>query len=933
VSLVTPFVRVYGCPAVLVGRQVERARIDELLERVRRGRSGTLVVRGEPGIGKTSLLAYAAGAAADMAVVQTHGVESEAELVYSGLLDVCRPLLAHLPELPGRLAGAVRVAFGLEDGDLPDRFAIGAATLGLLAEAAESRPLLVLVDDAHWVDEPSTDALLFAARRLQADAIAVLFALRDEEGAHLDTAGLDELLLGGLSRKDAAALFVGKEIASSVAERLHTITGGNPLALVEVATTLTSAQLSGAEPLSEPVSIGLRLEHAFGRHLDRLESHDRAALVLAAASSSADLAVLADAAAMAGLDAAAFERAEDAGLVRLSTRELQFRHPLVRSVLHQSASASERRRAHRLLADAFTQARDEERAAWHAAAAAFGPDGEIARRLDAVGRDSRRRGAYVAAADAFERAAQLTEDRDQRGRRLLAAAESFWTAGRTDHARSLLEEMLPQVADELRAELVALRGQIEHSSGDAATACRLLLESAVLVEEHDAGRAVNALSLAFEAALKAGEPEMGLEVARRLRSAAARSGRGAFLARLISGVAYIVAGEQERGAALVHKALSLAKVNLGRGDEHQLHWISFAATWGLNDFDYARKLMEPEIERLRAKGNLAVLPRELTWASWIYLCCGRARQADAAAAEALSLAQASSQQAVLMTAQMLLSWLAAMRGDHEACVENAKESLALGTRLHLTQHQLIAERSLGLLALGEGRFDDAVRTLTEARSLADAQGLGAQFHALRADLVEALLRSGRSQEAAAEAATLTPSTTPNDRAITERAYALVEKDGFEARFRTALDWHGKGRDAFEEARTQLCFGERLRRERQRQEARNHLRKALTTFDLLGARPWAERAAAELAATGEHYQRRDPSATEKLTPQELHVALQVAEGKANREVAAALFLSPKTVEFHLTRIYRKLDVRSRAELVRLLASEERRERVMTPDTTG
>jgi DNA-binding CsgD family transcriptional regulator len=912
---------------VLVGRQAERARIDELLERARRGRSGTLIVRGEPGIGKTSLLAYAAAAAGDMAVVQTRGVKSEAELVFSGLLDACRPLLPHLPELPGVTAGALRVAFKLEAGESPDRLAIGAATLGLLAAAAESRPLLVLVDDAHWVDEPSTDALLFAARRLQADAIAMLIALRHEEGAHLETAGLDELLLGGLSRTDAAALFVGEEIAPSVAERLYAVTGGNPLGLLELPTTLTAAQLSGAEPLSEPVSIGTRLEQAFGGQLDRLEKRDRAALVLAAASSSGDLAILADAATGAGLDAAAFERAEDAGLVRLSTRELHFRHPLIRSALHQTASASERRRAQRLLADAFTHAGDEERAAWHAAAAAFGPDGEIARRLEAVGRDSRRRGAHVAAADAFERAAQLTEDRDRRERRLLAAAESFWTAGRTDRARSLIEEMLPQVADALRAELLALRGQIEHSSGDAGAACRLLLDSAVVVEEHDAGRAVNALSLAFEAALKAGDPEMGLEVARRLRGVATRSGRGAFLATLISGVADVVAGEQDRGAALVHKALSLAEANLAPDDEHRLHWISFAATWGLNDFDYARKLMEPLIERLRAKGNLAVLPGELTWASWTYLCCGRVREAEAAAAEALSLAGASGQRSVAMTAQMLLSWLAAIRGDHQACVENARESLALATRLHLTQHQLIAERSLGLLALGEGRFDDAVRTLSEARSLADTQGLRAQFHALRADLVEALLRSGRRQDAAAEAATLTPSTVPNDRAITERAHALLEQDGFEARFRTALDWHGQGQDVFEEARTQFCFGERLRRERQRHEARKHLREALATFDLLGARPWAERAAAELGATGEHYQRRDPGAVERLTPQELQVALQVAEGKANRDAAAALFLSPKTVEFHLTRVYRKLNVRSRAELARLLASEERRERVI------
>jgi AAA ATPase domain len=330
---------------VLVGREAERARIDELLGQARGGRSGALVVHGEPGIGKTSLLAYATEVTGDMAVAQTRGVESEAELAYGGLLDVCRPLLAHLADLPTARAETLRVAFGLEAGERPDGLAIGAATLALLATAAEARPLLVLVDDAHWVDEPSTESLLFAARRLDADAVAVLFAFRDGEGARLETSGLGELLLGGLSRADAAALFDGKNLAPSVADRLYAITAGNPLALIELPTTLTGDQLAGAEPLSEPLSIGTRLERAFRGQIDRLGKRDRAALVVAAASSSGDLGVLSDAVAAAGLDAAAFERAEDVGLVRLSSGELQFRHPLVRSALHQTGTASQRRQA------------------------------------------------------------------------------------------------------------------------------------------------------------------------------------------------------------------------------------------------------------------------------------------------------------------------------------------------------------------------------------------------------------------------------------------------------------------------------------------------------------------------------------------------------------------------------------------------------------
>jgi DNA-binding CsgD family transcriptional regulator len=923
-----PSFQIYIRPAVLVGRQAERARIDELLERARRGRSGTLVLRGEPGIGKTSLLAYAAGAARGMTVVRTRGVESEASLAFVGLLDVCRPLLEYVSELPESQAGSLQAALGFEPGEVPDRLAVGAATLGLLAAAAESQPILVLVDDAHWVDEPSTGALLFATRRLQADAVAALFAVREGEGAKLEKSGLDELELVGLSRNDAAAIFAGIDIAPDVAERLYAVTGGNPLGLVELPATLTPAQLRGDEPLAEPLPVGMRVERAFHGRLDQLDEDDRKALVIAAASGSSALTAIVTAIEAAGGDAGALDRAEDAGLLRLGDRDLQFRHPLLRSAVHQTATPSERRRAHNLLSDAFAHMGDEEQAAWHRAAAALGPDGAAAARLEEVAHNSRRRGAQAAAASAFERAAELTADHDLRIRRIFDAAESFWTAGQTRRAVELLDDGLATVRDEpVRAEMLWLRGHIEHHSGNSSTALQLLLDAAEEVETRDPTRAQEVLAEAFEASLASGNVEHRVDIAARLEQLASQDESEPFYTSLILGVAAVMAGEQERGKRLLRRARELVETGSGPEDEPLLRWPSVWATHWLNRWERAHQLTEQTIARLRAQGRIASLPSALRELAISEFLLGSAWEARACAAEALSLAQDSGQTAHAGFAHAMLAHFEATRGDDDACVAHAAEAIRLSTEFGRLGLRLSAERALGLLELGHGRLDEATERLARWRRVGDAHGL--DWHEINGsvDLVEALVRTGREDEAEAVRARIPATTIPNSDALAERARGLLAGDDFEKRFLTALERHAAGQDAFEEARTRLCFGERLRRAGRRQEARAHLHEALSTFELLGARPWLERASAELAATGEHYRRRDPAATEPLTPQELQVALQVAEGKANRDVAAALFLSPKTVEFHLTRVYRKLNVRSRAELARLLASTERRERLM------
>ncbi|HJR94961.1 MAG TPA: AAA family ATPase, partial [Gaiellaceae bacterium] len=373
---------------MLIGREAECARVEELLDRARMGRSGALVIRGEPGIGKTALLDHAAARADGATVVRTSGIESEAELQFSGLLDVCRPLLHRLAELPANQQEALRAVFDLGPAVAADRFAVGAATLGVLAAEADVAPVLVLVDDAQWLDSSSLDALLFATRRLQADRVAVLFAVREGEGASLETRGLDSIEVRGLSLEDAGDLLQRADMAADVVERLHEATGGNPLALLELPSVLSQEQLRGEEPLVDPLPAGSSVETAFARRAETLSADSRRALLFAAVSSTGELEPLVAALGSVGVEPAALEVAEDAGLVHLASDRLEFRHPLVRSAVYGVATPSERRAAHRALADALDSA---EARAWHLAAAAFGPDEEAASALQQAAEQARSR--------------------------------------------------------------------------------------------------------------------------------------------------------------------------------------------------------------------------------------------------------------------------------------------------------------------------------------------------------------------------------------------------------------------------------------------------------------------------------------------------------------------------------------------------------------
>jgi DNA-binding CsgD family transcriptional regulator len=894
--------------ASLLGREGERAVLDGLVAGAREGRSGALVLRGEAGIGKSALLDYAAARAHDVTVVRALGVESEAELEFSALLDVCRPLLDWLAYLPARQADALRGALGLGPCRPVDRFAIGAATLNLLATASAQAPVLVLVDDAQWLDRSSADALLFAARRLDRERVAVVLAAReDDAGPRFEAPGLDSLALGGLG-EDAIAELLGAtpEVASAV----RAATAGNPLATLEVRPSLTAAQLAGLEPLVDPLPAGATMERAFAARAASLPHHARTALLVAAVSPSTGLGPVVAALAELGAGPAALEQAEDAGLIRIELDRVAFRHPLVRSAVFHAASPSERRAAHRALAGST---RDDERA-WHLAGAALGPDEEAAAALAEAARRTRARSGYAGAASALERAARLTPDAADRRARLQEAAEAAWLAGRRDAGIALVEEALDGAADPLeRARMLHLRGHIERLAGNLAEAIDLLREAATLAEPVDPATAVTMLGEAATAALHAGLPAAALDAGERARALAPADGSAAdFQADFALAQALYANGRAAEGEPRLERMLRALAARPGVDDPVDLILGSIAAAF-VDRAEHGLELAERAIALAREQGAYASLHRALGAAGANARRLGRWDEAYAYTSEALALARESGQTTIVAHTLTHLAFIDAARGDEARTRAHIGEALELGERLGVTADW--PERALALLELTLGRFEEAAARLERLELSAVEHGSTADG----ADLVEAYVRLG-DEERARTAFSRRESYGPRAGAADAGASAarcrglLAGDDEFEAHFRDALALHEQAADAFAAARTRLALGERLRRAGRRIDAREELRAALDAFTALGAEPWAGRARAELQASGATLRRRAAHEGEELTPQERQIAAHVAQGKTNKEVAAALFLSHKTVDFHLGRVYRKLNVRSRGELI-------------------
>jgi DNA-binding CsgD family transcriptional regulator len=916
---------------MLVGRSAECATLERLLADARQGRSAVLLVRGEPGIGKTALLRHTAGQAQGFTVVHACGVESEAELAFAGLADLTRPLLGHLPGLPKVQATALKGALALGPPVSGDRFTIAVATLTLLGAAAERRPLLAIVDDAHWLDGPSAEVIGFVARRLQAEGIVLLLALRDSEPATLDTSGLADLKVHGLDPTDAQRLLhqqAAARIAAGVAARLAQATGGNPLALLELPTLLSAEQLAGTAPLEEPLPAGDSIQRAFFRRVAKLARLTLTALLVAAASDSGELSVIATAAGQLGADTTALEAAEAAGLVRLGRLGLEFRHPLLRAAVYHGAAAQARRAAHHALAVAFQQAGDADRAAWQLATATITPDEQVAAALEQTGLRAQARGGYAAAAHAFERAAQLSPDPRHRARRLLAAAEAFWYAGHLDHAIEVLDQALPLTTPHERANLQHLKGRIEQLRGDMSAAYQLLVSEAEQVAAADPSKAVLMLADGVVPCLSIGRIPSALATARRACELAEHASPAAqACAPIALGVVLVCAGQAREGYRLIlrsrdvleregYSALSTALAGFGAA----------TAVW-VEDWEQARQVLSQAIDMAREQSAPGILlSYNLGCLSELDFRAGRWEEATADATEGVELAQDTGQLSVLSFNLVCLAHIDAARGKDKNCRANVAEALELASKYDIGSIMVHAHAALGLLELGLGRHAQAITHLERVADLLAPMGLGEPATVQWApDYIEACIRAGHLQQATKALETFQHQAEATGRtwalATVARCHGLlILPSEAETAFAEAYRWHAHCPMPFELARTQLCHGQQLRRAKQRAAARDQLRAALATFEQLDARPWADQAQAELQATGETARRRAQPPTRRLTPQEFQVARLVADGKSNRDIAAALFLSVKTVEFHLGSIHRKLGTSSRAQLVHLLLQQ-------------
>jgi DNA-binding CsgD family transcriptional regulator len=901
---------------VLLGREQEREAIERALESARSGASATLALVGEPGIGKSVLLDYAAERAAGMQVLRARGIESEAQIPFGSLLELLRPALGVLGSIPEPQAVALERALALRPAMAGERFAVGAATLSLLAAYAEPSPVVLLVDDAHWLDGSSAQALLFALRRLVADPIAALIAVREGEPSLLDGADLPTRRIAGLTGAEAAILVGG--LAPAAAARLHGATAGNPLALLELA---PDAHDLAFAPEGAPVRVSARIAHAFLRRAGTLDDAARRALVLTAASDRGDLRTLGQAAAALELDLSVLERAESAGLIRLRPGRVEFRHPLARSAVYADAPPDQRRAAHRALA-AVLPDRDVDARAWHLAAAAVGVDDSAAAALEQAALRGRARSAYATAAAAFERAGQLTSDPERRARLLLRAAEAQWLAGLAERAIVLLDEAR-ETADEPETlvEIDHLAGHIATRRGPVMRGHGILIAAA---QRADPERAVSMLADAAIACFYAGRPAEMLSVAEQARARLPESPsiRASFLAASAIGMARILGGDAAAGADAFGEAIALAESSEPlRDDLELLPWLGLGPIF-LRQSGAGRPLLEHALRNARAHAAVGVLPFVLNVVARDQATTDRWSAAEATYREAIELARESGQMTALTFALSGLAWLHARRGRAVQCRECAAEALPLAREIGTRLHEVWATAALGELELGLGAPLLAAEHFERQRQLLRDLGITDVDLWPAAELIEAYVRLDRRDEAESISIRFTAAAEskgqPWSIARALRCQGLLaDADGAAPLFEAALLHHAQTPDAFEAARTRLAYGERLRRGRNRVRAREQLRAAVETFERLDARPWVDRARAELTATGETLRRRDPATVDELTPQEWQIALALAGGRTTRETAAALFLSPKTIEYHLRHVYQKLDIHSREELAQAL----------------
>jgi DNA-binding CsgD family transcriptional regulator len=899
-----------------------------LLSRAREGESGVLLLRGEPGIGKTALLDAVVAQATDMQILHARGVESEAELAFAGLAELLGPVIELREQIPTLQAASLAGALGVGDVVPYARFPVLAGTLSLLAAAAERAPLLVLVDDAHWLDAPSAEALMFVARRLRFEGIALVMALRPEDGHGFAGAGLKVLDLKGLDSSASRELVGGRRgvmVSTLVARELCEATGGNPLALQTAADLLDPEQLLGARALPRPLAVGTQIAEAFRARVARLPQQSIQALTVVAASDASDVAQLTDALEVLGLAEADLQPAEDAGLIDLGGGILEFQHPLLRSALYQAATPSRRREIHAALAAPLDE--NDERRAWHLAAAAAGPDEQLAATLEKAARGAAKRGGHMTGARLLERAAELSPDVEARARRLSWAAREAHLGARPAWAIQRLERAL-QLAREprQRAEITHMRGSLEQYAGSTARARELLVAEAEAIRTTDPRLATLILLDAAATSVLAGD----VLTAHATAIAATK-------------VAIAVEGIVGRAPAALEQTLAMARgapptpgrLGLIADELFDAPDLPVGALWltqfAVSDlifserFESARNALQRIIGPLRALSAFGLLPLPLLTLAELDFRTGRWISAYGAALEAVEIAIEADELSFAGMALGTAARIEAATGRHESCVAHAAEAERIARTIGVGTASVLASSALGLAALGAGRSEEAARHLLVVAEQVARDGV--EHPAViqwGADLVEAHIRAGDPVAAQQALETLERRAGRSQQtwalAASARCRGLLDPpERFERSFAEAYGWHERTPTPFEAARTHLCHGERLRREGRRAEARRPLEIALATFTQLGAEPWSQRARDELGATTPVLRSPgDPTAVQSLTSQELRVASVIAGGATNREAAAALFLSPKTVNAHLESIYRKLAIKRRSQLARIFA---------------
>jgi DNA-binding CsgD family transcriptional regulator len=906
----------------LLGRTGESALLDGLLGAIRRSESQSLVLRGEAGIGKTALLEYLVESASDLTVLRAVGVEVEMELAYATVHQLCAPLLDRLQSLPAPQRQALEIVFGLSAGPPPDRFLVGLGVLGLLSEAAEQRPLLCVVDDAQWVDRTSAETLAFVARRLLAEPVGMVFAAR-EPGQELGH--LPELEVNGLRNGDARALFssaVDFALDARVRDRIVAETRGNPLALVELPRGLTATQLAGGFGLLEKQGLSGRIEDSFGQRLKSLPDDTRLLLVIAAAEPAGDPLLLWRAAERLGIGPAAAEAAEADGLLAVSER-VTFSHPLARSAVYRSAALEERRAAHLALAEATDPAADPDYRAWHRALAAPGLDDDVAADLEQSAGRAQIRGGLAAAAAFLERAAELTVDPARRAQRTMAAAQAKYQAGAPVGALALLDSAQSGPLDQLqRAQGEVLRAQIAFTSNRGSDVPRVLLDAAKQLEPLDVTAARETYLAALMAAQVAGRLAEGavLEVAEAARAAPPSPSPHA-TDLLLDGLALMITEGHLAAAPLLRRALDeFRDEDIVASGGFRWLWLAEAAAIEVWDHDSWHELTVREIKLVRDSGALTMLPTALSASIAAQIFAGELTAAASLIDEVKIVTDATGSQLAPYGPLMLAAFQGREEDLSRLIDSTIKEVVPRGEGIGLSTTQW----ANALLQNGLGRYESALAAAQQV--IEPPRKLDQTINWVLPELIEAAVRTDHAELARDALHQLSEMTRAagTDWALGLEARSraqLSEGDAAETLYREAIDRLGRTRLRPELARACLLYGEWLRREGRQAHAREQLSAANEQFVSIGMDAFAERARTELLATGQKVRQRTVEARDDLTAQERQIAELARGGLSNPEIGARLFLSPRTVEWHLGKVFGKLGIRSRRALAAALPSSD------------